>query len=465
MTGDSQTLPSTTVGAAAPSTSPSDRPPMGWNSWDCYGTTVTEREVLANGRFMAEHLAPYGWDTVVVDIDWSDPTARSHGYNDAALLAMDDYGRLVPDEGRFPSAADGEGFAPLAREIHALGLRFGIHVMRGIPKLAVERNTPILGADGTRSGWRARDVAAPENSCEWNPDMYGLDQSKPGARAYYDSVLALYAEWGVDFLKVDDMLWPYQETEIEAFADAIRDCGRAIELSLSPGRDLSLTRLPHLRDHATMWRICDDLWDDWEQVKANFARFARWAPFAGPEGWPDGDMLPLGAIGLRAERGEPRDDLLTPPERRSLMTLWVIARSPLMIGGDLPATDTATISLFTNAEVLEILHSARDSREVFREDPLILWTAGSEKNTGVRYVAAFNVGEAMLPIALDAQDVGLPATIDGELRELWTGTAVETRDVDEQSDAARGVAPGSTAIDVAIPAHGAVLLRYTPSTA
>lgn len=273
-------------------------PPMGWNSWDCYGTTVTEAEVRANAEFMAQHLLAHGWDTVVVDIDWSDPTARSHGYNAAAPLALDEWGRLVPDPGRFPSAVAGVGFTALASAVHDLGLRFGIHTMRGIPRLAVERDLPILGANAT-----AREVADPTNVCEWNPDMLGLDHDHPAAQAYYDSTLALYASWGVDFIKADDMLWPYQARDIEAYARAIQRSGREIQLSLSPGRDLSLTRLEHLREHATMWRICDDLWDRWEDVEANFARFARWALHAGDRGWPDGDMLPLGRIGIRAERG------------------------------------------------------------------------------------------------------------------------------------------------------------------
>lgn len=444
-----------TVAAAPAAPRPADpsRPPMGWNSWDCYGTTVTEEEVLANARFLAEHLLPFGWDTVIVDIDWSDPSARSHGYNADAPLAMDEHGRLLPDPGRFPSSADGAGFAPLATQIHALGLRFGIHVMRGIPRRAVAANTPLIG-----SPLRAADIADTTNACEWNPDMVGIDHAVPGAHAYYDSVLALYADWGVDFLKVDDMLWPYQAAEIEAFTAAIDRCGRPLQLSLSPGRDLSLTRLDHLREHATMWRICDDLWDRWEDVEANFARFARWAPFSGPDGWADGDMLPLGRIGIRAERGEPRDSSLTPHEQVALMTLWVIARSPLMVGGDLPSSDPATIALLQNADVLEVLHRSCDNREVFREGALVLWSADGAG--GTRYVAAFNLGENELTVSLDSQDVGLPARIEGEVRELWSGAAVPVRAVTEQSDAARGVAPGSTAIDLRIPRHGAVLLRH-----
>jgi alpha-galactosidase len=462
---------------------PSPRPPLGWNSWDCYGTTVTEAEVLANAEHMAQHLLPFGWDTVVVDIDWSDPTARSHGYNEGAPLHLDDLGRLMPDPERFPSSAGGAGFAPLADKIHGLGLKFGIHVMRGIPRRATAEGLAVAGPGagaGSASGTDARreagagpvtsvatthgapttavEIADETNRCEWNPHMDGLRHDHPGAQAYYDSVVALYASWGVDFIKADDMLWPYQAADIEAFSLAIERSGRPIELSLSPGRDLSLTRLDHLREHATMWRICDDLWDVWEDVEANFARFARWAPAASEHGWPDGDMLPLGHIGIRAERGEPRDSRLTPAERVTLMTLWVIARSPLMIGGDLPTSSPETLALFTNADVLAVLESRR-SREVFREGDLVLWTAdGVADESG--WVAAFNLGTEPLSVALDAGDVGVPADEAVRIRELWTGEVVATHRVSEQNDEARGVAPGSVAIPVTIEGHGARLLRW-----
>lgn len=423
---------------------------MGWNSWDCYGTTVTEAEVLANAEFLAEHLLPYGWDTVVVDIDWADPTARAHGYNADAPLHLDPHGRLLPDPERFPSSAGGAGFGPLAARIHAMGLRFGIHTMRGIPRRAAAARLPVLGTEAT-----AADIADAGNVCEWNPDMLGLDHSHPAAQAYYDSTLALYAEWGVDFIKADDMLWPYQAADVEAYAAAIRGAGRDIVLSLSPGRDLSLERLEHLRSHADMWRICDDLWDDWSDVRANFARFARWAPSAGERGWPDGDMLPLGRIGIRAERGEPRDDLLSPQERVTLLTLWIIARSPLMIGGDLPASDPATVALFQNADALEVLRASNRNREVFREGGLVVWAADGEDS--VRYAAAFNIGEERMDVALDVGDLGFTGA--SRVDELWTGARLPVVPIAVQSDAARGVAPGSAAVHVALPPHGAVLLR------
>ena len=89
----------------------SPTPPLGWNSWDCYGASVREDEVLANAVYLAEHLKVHGWDTVVVDIQWAEPTADSSRYHAYAPLCADAFSRLVPAENRFPSAA-GAGASP-----------------------------------------------------------------------------------------------------------------------------------------------------------------------------------------------------------------------------------------------------------------------------------------------------------------------------------------------------------------
>src|SRR5438309_10539147 len=202
-------------------------PPMGWNSWDSYGTTVTEAQVKANADVMARDLKSHGWEYIVVDIQWYEPNAQGHDYAPEAKLAMDQYGRLLPAVNRFPSSADGTGFKHLADYVHSKGLRFGIHIMRGIPRQAVEQNLPIKGTQ-----YRAADVADKDNACRWNPDMWGWDTTKPGAQAYYDSLAELYASWGLDFIKADDMgSHLYQPAEIKALALAIRQAGRPIVLS------------------------------------------------------------------------------------------------------------------------------------------------------------------------------------------------------------------------------------------
>jgi alpha-galactosidase len=399
---------------------------MGWNSWDCYGTSVTEAEVLANADFMARRLLPHGWDTVVVDIQWHDPTARAGGYNENAPLTLDGYGRPYPSGQRFPS-----GFAALADRVHGQGLRFGLHIMRGIPRIAVDRKLPVLGTSYT-----AADVADRSSTCPWNTDNYGLDLGHPGAQAYYDSIGRLFAEWGVDFVKADDMLWPYHEREISAFAAGLRSAGRPMQLSLSPGRSLSSEHLGHLRENATMWRISDDLWDRWEDVYEQFARLARWAPFIRPGAWPDADMLPLGHIGIRAERGEDRHSRLTPDEQRTLMSLWCIARSPLMVGGDLPTSSSATIDLLTNDAVLDVLRHSHGNREVIRDYGLVVWAAEPG------YAGLFNLEDKSRTVRLPLADAGLRGAT--EVNDVWTGDPLRVED-------------GTLIAD--LPAHGCALLR------
>src|SRR2546422_11322371 len=137
----------TTFAAAPADPSSAPTPPMGWNSWDSYGTTVREDQVKANADWMAEHLAKYGSQYIVVDIQWYEPNAQGHDYKPGAPLTMDEYGRLLPAGNRFPSAAHGAGFKPLADYVHGKGLKFGIYIMAGIPRQAVDKNLPIQGTE------------------------------------------------------------------------------------------------------------------------------------------------------------------------------------------------------------------------------------------------------------------------------------------------------------------------------
>src|SRR6202167_2171485 len=329
---------------------PAAAPPMGWNSWDSYGTTVREEQVKANADWMAEHLAKYGWKYIVVDIQWYEPNAQGHDYKPGAPLTMDDYGRLMPAVNRFPSSANGAGFKPLADYVHSKGLKFGIHIMRGIPRQAVEKNLPIKG-----TSFHADDVADKINVAKWKgmEDTYGVDMAKPGAQAYYDSIAQLYASWGVDLVKADDMSSPYREPEIHALSMALKKSGRPIVLSLSPG-PAPVAKYADLKANAQMWRISNDFWDRWIDVKKQFDLMKAWQGKVHAGGWPDADMLPLGHIAIRGERGDDRASLLTHDEQYTLMSMWAIFRSPLMLGGDIPSSDAFTIKLLTNREVLDV---------------------------------------------------------------------------------------------------------------
>ena len=458
---------------------------MGWNSWDSYGTTVTEDEVLANARFMAEHLKDAGWDTLVIDIDWYDPTARSHGYNENAPLILDEYGRQLPDPVRFPSAQGGKGFGPLADKVHDLGLKLGVHMMRGIPRLAVERDLPVKDTEYT-----AKDVVDFEHVCGWNPDNYGLNQAHPGAQAWYDAQLDLFASWGLDMLKVDDMQTPFHSEEIAAYHRAIERAekahGRDILLSLSPGGWVATTYLDFLRENAEMWRISDDLWDRWEDIYQQFARLARWAPMQTTGHWADADMLPLGHIGLRAERGDDRHSRLTLDESRTLLALWCMGRSPLMVGGDLPTSTAQTIDLLANPALLEVTAGSTNNRETVRErifdkwwdestyrGELIVWAADAfdwadgtaSAHPGGHYAALFWTGEDEYELKDNIElksIVGLEQRErDWKLTDLFAGIA----DAGQTGDAGTARIDGEGAdrvIHGTIPAHGVLWVALDP---
>lgn len=389
-------------------------PPMGWNSFDCYGRTVREDEVKANARYMANHLTSYGWQYVVVDIQWYAPEAQAGGYRPNTFLTIDEYSRVIPAPNRFPSSAGGKGFKPLADYVHGLGLKFGIHIMRGIPRQAVRANSLISGTD-----YRAAEVADQASICSWNADMFGLAMRKPGAQAYYDSIIALYASWEVDYLKVDDINWPYRTAEISAIAQAINKNGRPIVLSLSPGKAQAVPdQVEHLQNHCELSRISDDFWDRWVDLKDQFELCRRWSPYSIPGYWPDADMLPLGRISIRDDKGPDRQSRFTRDEQFTLMTLWSIFRSPLMMGGDLPSLGEFTLSLLTNQEVLAVNQKSSGNRELFHQGDKVVWMAG-DPISGGKYLALFNLADAdAVTIELDLAEA-LAVANRCQVRDLW----------------------------------------------
>ncbi|MGN1443670.1 MAG: glycoside hydrolase family 27 protein [Acutalibacteraceae bacterium] len=390
--------------------------PMGWNSWDCYGAAVTEETVRKNAEYMAKNLKQYGYEYIVVDIQWYEPTAKSHSYNAFAPLCTDEYSRLIPAENRFPSSQGGRGFAPLADYIHSLGLKFGIHIMRGIPRQAVHGSTKIKNSTAL-----PREIAKTDDICHWNTDMYGVDARKEGAREYYESLFELYASWGVDFVKCDDIAreLSHAEDELILIGECLKNCGRDMVLSLSPGPAI-LDKADVYGKYADMWRITDDFWDKWSDLYGMFERAEKWAPFCGVGGFPDADMLPVGAIN-QVYSPESRTRF-TKDEQITMMTLWSIFRSPLMIGGELTKLDEFTLKLLTNTGILKMHKDSRRAKQAKRwketdGNEYVIWTADSTEKG--KYLAVFNLGEADGKIQVDLESLGIKKSPQGF--ELWKG--------------------------------------------
>jgi alpha-galactosidase len=426
-------------------------PPMGWNSWDSYGLTINEQQFKSNVEYFAAHLKNFGWQYVVIDEGWylQHPENAGKPAADAGCNLSSD-GLYLPATNRFPSSSDARGFRPLAEYVHGLGLKFGIHIIRGIPRDAVRKNLPIAG-----SGFHAAEAADQSDLCAWNTDNFGIKANEAG-QAYYNSVAKLYASWGVDFVKVDCISQPYKDEEIRMFSQALRATGKPIVLSLSPG-PTPLAKREHLQQYAQMWRISDDFWDIWKRnadmawpssLLDAFRLTADWAPYVEPGHWPDADMLPLGHLGPVPGWGPVRDTRLTHDEQQTLLTLWSIFRSPLMLGASLPAMDDWTLRLLTNPEVIDVDQRSTQNHPVISTKDTVVWTAKPDAGPGY-YVAAFNLADQPRTITYPWSSIGVTSA-------GLTDTLHHVRDLWKRQDI--GPAPR---LNVALAPHACVLYRIT----
>jgi alpha-galactosidase len=418
-------------------------PPMGWNSWDSYGLTITEAQFRANVDVLASRLKPLGWRYAVIDEGWylQNPEAASKPEN--LHYTLNEQGQYSPAVNRFPSAASSAGLKPVADAVHARGLLFGIHIIRGIPKLSVAANTAIAG-----STFHATDAADQTDKCSWNPDNYGVRDNAAG-QAWYDALIQQYASWGVDYLKVDCIAsHPYKGDEIRMIHRAIVKSGRPIVLSLSPG-PTALENVAEVGQNAQLWRISNDIWDYWERtdgkefprtLKSQFPVIASWSKYVKLGNWPDADMLPLGQLGPIPGEGVARATRLTHDEQRTMITLWSISRSPLFMGGNLTQLDDFTASLLTNAEVLAANQHGHDQRLAAQNGDLVAWA--SKGAGGKEYLALFNLGDA-------------PATVEAAFAQYgFAGKRYAVRDLWAQKDEGR-----SAGVNRVLAPHGCAMLQ------
>ena len=424
-------------------------PPMGWNSWDAYGLTINEAQFKANAAVLAG-LRQDGWQYAVIDEGWYMANPSGHSVTQKQYL-WDKNGLLIPASDRFPSAADGAGFKPLADWVHAQGLKFGIHIVRGIPRQVVAANLPIAGTNYTAA--EAADTTSP---CPWDQGNWGVKDNAAG-QAYYDSMLKMYASWGLDFIKVDCISdRPYRPTEIRQIAEAIRKTGRPIVLSLSPG-PTALENAAAVAQYAQLWRIADDHWDVWQAhhqpghgefpfgIRDAFDRLAAWSPYAGPGHWPDQDMLPFGWLGPNPGWGQARQSRETHDEEQTEFTLWAFARSPLILGTNLTRLDAFTRSLITKKELIAINQTAAESHPV-KDLPsgfeqARVWEASVGTDKAVQYFALFNLSDKTATLRFAWKQLGAKGI--QHAHNLWDG---------------RRIASTGT-VTVTLPAHGSTVYR------
>ena len=429
---------------AAPEKALAPTPPMGWNSWDAYGFTITEADFKANATVLAQ-LRQFGWTYAVIDEGWymGNPAGEKLEQRDYKL---DAHGLLAPALDRFPSSQGGLGLAPLAAWTHAQGLKFGIHIVRGIPKQAVKDNVPIAG-----SNFHANDVADTADVCPWDDGNYGVRDNAAG-QAYYDSMLKLYADWGLDFIKVDCISdHPYKATEIRQIATAIKHSGRPIVLSLSPG-PTQLSHAAEVAEHSQMWRISNDIWDGWSftptkpgddfpnGVVTAFDNLAKWSPHARPGNWPDADMLPWGELKPNPGWGTARKSRLTHDEQQTQFVLWSIARSPLILGANLTQLDEFTRVLITNRALIEVNQKSKSSHPLANLptglENIRVWVADGS------VIALFNLSTQPAAVHASWADLGLGAG-SHSARNLLDGKTVTA----------------SPEVSVSLPAHGSAVYR------
>ena len=316
-------------------------PPMGWDSYDYYGTSINETQIKSSARYMAEHLKAYGWKYIII------------GAN------------LLPNEVALPSPADGAEYKPLADYIHRLGLKFGIHIST---------------------------IQAP---CPLTAEA----QPTPVGQAYYDSLLTQYAFWGVDFIQCDTDLH-----EIGMLSNAIKKCGRPIVLSVAIKPAL-LEHAWHYATHANMWQIMEEISDTEKnnsyEITETFRQCELWQTHVRKGCYPDCGILPFNKTNRKSRSPE---TTYTKDEMQTIITLRCLFGSPLMLGGDITLLDTETLKLLTNLQILTLSNPGYQPHQICRDETKAIWQA-DDMCGNEHYVALFNLSTKNQLIDVSLKDL------------------------------------------------------------
>jgi alpha-galactosidase len=439
-------------------------PPMGWNSFDSYGVYLYEKAAMQNLEAFAEKLKPHGYEYFVIDAGWFgefelQPGTIYPAEKHAKKMNFNEYGLLQPSETYFPN-----GLQPIIDRCHELGLKFGLHLMRGIPREVVRLDLPVKGTNYT-----ADDIADTTSICVWNDQNYGVDMSKPGAQEFYNSLINQMAEWRVDFIKYDDLV-PFPE-EIKGIAKAIEQCGRPMVYSLSPGNGADPNHIEAFKT-AHMLRVTADIWDEQKGIDAAFEAWRKWQGKEEPGFWIDMDMIPFGQLqlmspkpeGVRGDeskaelikkmeagelenfellsgKGFHRRSEFTKDQMYTFITLRALAASPLMMGGDLPTLDDFSLKLITDQDMIACNQNGVMGHLVYEKNGIEIWNT-PKKNSEDGWIGIFNRTPEINAITLKVEDLGLGATQSYELENIWKESKV-------------------SGLDFSIQPNGVVFIKYT----
>lgn len=419
-----------TNNTAAQTSEKVNAPFLGWNSYNSYGTHIDEKLTQDNLDAFIDKLKPSGYEYFVLDAGWFRHYDLKPGEDwptdgDKKHLALDEYGRFVPSKVYFPN-----GFKAIIGHAHRHGVKFGLHLMRGIPREAVEKNLPIKGTK-----YFARDIADTTDICSWSNLNYGIDMDKPGAQEYYNSVLELLAEWGVDFIKYDDIV--HKPREINAVADALEQSSRKIVLSISPGDDID-PEYYETYQRADMIRISRDIWDLKEDLEISFDRWEEILPYADKGFWLDMDMIPFGHIRidypasknkLGAKRGYERMDNFSYAQKKTFITQRAMAASPLFMGGALTSSSKTVFELITNSDMLECNQNGVTGELVTRISDygtkLDVWKTAHKTKSNEGWIGVFNRNQYKEIYKLTKEELGLDKALSYHLYDIWGKEIIE----------------------------------------
>lgn len=423
-------------------------PPLGWNTFDTFydNDALNEQNVKEIADYMAENMKDSGYVYVNLDGGWWNNKSGQP-------IQVDEYGRPQPGEVRFPSSKDGNGLKSLADYVHSKGLKLGLYAMRGIPRVVTTSGYEDIKIKGTElSGKELANIA---DTCSWTKDNYGIDwENHPDeAQAYYDSLFEMWEEWGIDFIKIDDLVSPiddYHKNDVYGYSKARENTKSDIIISASPGNNIGADQeewVMEILDHVDMFRATGDVWDNWSDTNKQFDRAKAFVKYAKPGAWVDLDMLPYGKI--RDKTNNPvRQSKLTNDEIYTSMTLHCIAKSPLIMGGDVRELkdDPFTLEVLTNSEALAVNQEGTNQGCFYDEGNITKWVSDAGNNE--KYVALFNRTSGKADISFNFADIKLSSEY-GTIRDLWKKSDIGTY---------------KNSYKVSVPSHGAVLLKVSPTT-